>query len=318
MTAISSHARRKPTLIALAALTASAAIALSIQGCSRRKSAAPAAEPNKPVATAGEPLPTAAPAERPAAARREKPLKPVLSLSANDTTDCQVASGWPVTFMVVLSHPARFGAGQGSPPVVLGSTEKPWLDSLQLVVRDSQGKPGRQVDWKMTRVRFEPAGRLELSGQTTGRAMWRLASQDSAKLAQGVYSVCALLKTEAGEVVESRPAIVRIAQEPAGLSAADKARKCQLLMRESMDRKDWAAASAQIDSFLADQPEDVGGWELKGDLLAQQGKPREAMTAYDTAVAAYAKMAKDSYDEPSQALMAKRRTLINQLLTKDK
>ncbi|MEI7910462.1 MAG: hypothetical protein WCK77_12560 [Verrucomicrobiota bacterium] len=90
--------------------------------------------------------------------------------------------------MIVLSHPARFGAGQGSPPVILGSTEKPWLDSLQLEVRDSSGHPGRQVDWKMTLVRFEPAGRLELSGQTTGRAMWRLASQDSAKLAQGVYS----------------------------------------------------------------------------------------------------------------------------------
>ena len=118
--------------------------------------------------------------------------------------------------------------------------------------------------------------------------------------------------------MESRPVAVHIAPEPAGLSAADKARKCQLLMREAMDRKDWAAASAQIESFLADQPEDIGGWELKGDLLAQQGRPREAMTAYDTAVAAYAKTAKDSYDEPSQSLMAKRRTLINLLLTKDK
>lgn len=318
MTANSFESQRKKATIAVVAMLAAAIttiLVLSAAGCSRRSSDGSTDNSCTPAPPAGQPEPASQPV--PADAGTEPPPKPVLSLSANDTTECQIAPGWPITFMMVLSHPARFGVARGVPDVVFGSAEKPWLDSLQLEVRNSEGKPVSPADWPMTLVRSEPEGRLELSSRApdvTARAMWRLVPKDSAKLAQGTYTVCAVLTTGPDQRLESRPVTVQIAPEPAQLSADDKARKCYLLAHDAIDRKDWTAASVQIEGLLADQPDDIGGLELKGDLMAAQGKPQEALAAYNAAVAAFAKGAKGPYVEPSRALMVKQGAIIEQIM----
>lgn len=287
-------------------------IALGVRSCSSGTSTTDsdgavsgqaATRPTDPSSTVGA---VASPLTRPTS---QPALRLVLSLSANGAMECQAYAGWPITLLAIVSHPNRFGGE--APAIKLGATDRPWSGGLRLEVKDAGGK-AIQFPSKLTRV--EPAGGLQLSGESTGRAMWQIAADDSARIAPGVYAVRAVLESDAAPRLESRPVMVRIAAEPAQLSADEKARKQRLFAVDALWRKDFAAAEKRVDELLGERPDDIAGWEIKGDLLRAQNKPQAAVAAYDSALAAFRKIAKDEYDEPSRSLMAKRRQVIEQLV----
>jgi hypothetical protein len=232
---------------------------------------------------------------------------PRLSLSLNDAAELELHRGWPLIVRASLLHPAAFDAAASEPePVRIAGA------GATLRVRVAS-QAGEAQSWPLHEAAPLP-DELALGRDDSADTLWWLDGAETAALADGRYTLVAALDTTgAGSgwrgVAESPPASLTLSPEPAPLApelAHEKRRRTLALL---LLRGEHAAARAEVDALLREQPDDLAALEASGDLHAAEGREREALDAYAQALHVF--FARDPQPpEPPAELLRKRQAVL--------
>jgi hypothetical protein len=197
---------------------------------------------------------------------------PPISLSVNDAAELELHRGWPLILRASVLHPAAFEASDApvEPFVVPGAAA-----ALRVRVANAAGEA---QSWPLHAAATLP-DELRLEHDGSADAVWWLDGAETAALADGRYTLVA----ELGAATSPR-ASVTLSPEPVPLpperARAKRLRGLALLLL----RGESAAARAEVDALLREDPDDLAALELSGDLLAADGRTAEARDAYSRAL----------------------------------
>lgn len=241
-------------------------------------------------------------------------MVPAVSLSVNGARDAEVLQGWPLIVEVGVTHPNFMRDDVIADPIVLGGASKSWTEGVKVNVVDADGK---SQAWPLKLV--EPKDKeVTLDATSFGSAYWTLGVEETAKLKDGAYIVTAILdgdelqKVGTGEI-ESIPAVVTVKKAPATLTDEQQAELAQNNASQAFVEGDSAGALDIIDGLLEKSPRDIAAMEFKGDILAGDGKYKEAMEAYGTALKVFYEDNPES-PEPPSTLAEKQHDMMDKLL----
>ena len=241
-------------------------------------------------------------------------LEPVIALSANSSRDAELLQGWPLLLEVSLMHPDYLNTSVAVEPVTVGTESKPWTGALSLEVVDEEGK---SQSWPMQPA-GAPAGLVTLDSEAFSTAYWMLGPEQTARLQEGAYTVAAHLDTSSFSGgwqgnLSSVPATIRVEKAPARLSPEQESTRAQMLAGHASLLGKRSEAMSYLDELLADQPDNIGALEFKGDLLAEEGKASEALDAYNQAIKTFYEQNDDPQEAPT-ILAQKQHAMMDKLL----
>ncbi len=239
---------------------------------------------------------------------------PVLSLAANGARDTELIQGWPLLLEVSVTHPDFMREDVVTEPVTFGDEDSPWTGMVTVSVVDADGNI---QEWPLRQV-GKPDGAVELDATSFGVAYWTLGVEQTVKLEKGTYVVTAKLDTTSMESVgvgsiESIPVVLTVTKAPAKLSDEEQSRLAQSLAAQAVVVRDNAEAMSVLDTQLAKKPADISVLEFKGDLLAADGKTKEALRVYNAALKAFYE-ANPASPEPPTLLAEKQHDMMDALL----
>jgi hypothetical protein len=184
----------------------------------------------------------------------------ILTASANGSADLLTYHGWPLLIEAALIHPDPFDTN--ATPLLIASTNGPWVNALALKVQDSQNQP---VNWNFHAAPFTNETVL-LTPDSGGRMLWWLAPNDTAQLSPGSFTILVTLnttnvtRTNAWRgVARSVPIHLSITNEPAPLSPIQIEQKQLRLADYALWTGDSAQAQREVDTLLTTYPTDIGG-----------------------------------------------------------
>jgi len=219
------------------------------------------------------------------AAQQENPKEepdeqapPTLALSVNNADEAVVKAGAPLLMEVVVG-PAD-GRDAEKPISLKGSTGG-WGSLVSLEIKDARGKPMATPGAK--RANSTEAS-ITLDPNTMGQLVWTLECEPGKELAPGEYSITATLDSSRsaesgwqGKTV-SPPAKLVVKASALSEDEARLAALAEVQIKSFQAQPEEALAAA--DRFLSGKANDPLILEAKGDVLAKQGKFREALDAY--------------------------------------
>ncbi|MFQ5845102.1 MAG: hypothetical protein ACE5JG_08960, partial [Planctomycetota bacterium] len=243
---------------------------------------------------------------------------PLLSISANGGAGTEQVRGWPLILQVTVSCP-QAPEGDGPRALRLKVVEGTWADLLDLEVRDGGGKA---QEWPLRLAPIaKPGVELTLDRETSGALVWLLSPEDSERLAAGTYRLQAVLRDERSGGDEGRwrgsvrsdRATVRIVPPPDPLPPEAEGRRDGLLARYHVLRGEDEAAMAVAQRMRERAPDSIAAATLQGDLLAAAGRDREALKAYNRALALFRRQHPDA-GEPPRDLLRRQSRLLDRVL----
>jgi tetratricopeptide (TPR) repeat protein len=227
--------------------------------------------------------------------------EPLLSLSLNDATELALHRGWPLVVRVSVLHPAAFEPGAAAAePVRIADAGA----ALRVRVANAAGEA---QSWPLHPAAPLPAA-LDLELDTSADALFWLDGAETAALADGRYTLAAELGA-----ATSPPAALALSPEPSPLSPERAREKRLRLLALLLLRGEPAAARAEVDALLSEDPDDLAALELSGDLLAAEGRPAEARDAYSRALHVFFQR-DPKPTEPPAKLLRKRQALMQDVL----
>ncbi len=240
---------------------------------------------------------------------------PKLTLAVNDSMESEGFRGAPFFVELGLFHPGLYRSGAAREPLLVASKEGLWTAAVRLKV---QNEKGEQVAWPW-QLASPPSGTLKLGVESPQRLVWWLTPEVTTAIAEGRYKLTAELETGDTTVagawrglVVSQSASILVRAAPTPLSAAQQSVKYQNLVRYQLLRGDRKEAFRQVDEWLKAQPDNPRGFEWRGDLLAQDGKTKEALEQYNNALLAFLKK-HGTKGEPATLLLMKRNKMMAEL-----
>jgi tetratricopeptide (TPR) repeat protein len=239
---------------------------------------------------------------------------PQLTLAINNSREAELYKGWPLLVEVNLMHPDVMRSDVLAQSIVVGAEGKPWTGDLKIQVVNAKGE---SQSWPLHSA-GAPTGAVTLDGETISTAHWWLGVEETAALAEGDYAVTGVLDTRnTGSgwqgSIETVPASLHISKAPAKLSPEEQSLNTEMLAAQAVVRGDIPLAISQLDALLAKQPDNISAMEFKGDLLAEQGKIKEALDIYNKAIKTFTEKYPDA-EEPPTILMQKQHDMIEKLL----
>ena len=225
----------------------------------------------------------------------QNPPAPEVGLDVNTQIDAVVARGWPL----IIRASVTSVDGQ---PVNISLKSGSWTQALHLSITN---QAGAALNWP---VQLVPAAApaLSLSGIGNGRAFWLVSPSDTTAIADGTYNLSVTLDTTstaasgswAGSLKSNR-ATVQFEDEPASLTPTDVSHKYMAIAAYSRLHGDTQDALTALDTWMKLQPDDLEGYEEKGDLLAAAGDYAHALVLYQTALQKFAASNPDPQEPPT-------------------
>jgi tetratricopeptide (TPR) repeat protein len=227
--------------------------------------------------------------------------EPLLSLSLNDAAELALHRGWPLIVRVSVLHPAAFEPGAAAAaPVRIAAA------GAALRVRVAN-QAGEAQSWPLHPAAPLPAEQ-SLEPDASADAVFWLDGAETSALADGRYTLVAELGA-----ATSPPAAVTLSPEPAPLPPERAREKRLRLLALLLLRGEQAAAQAEVDALLREDPDDLAALEVSGDLLAAQGRTAEARDAYSRALRAFFQR-DPKPTEPPVALLRKRQAVLRDVM----
>ena len=236
---------------------------------------------------------------------------PTLLASANGAELAETFRGWPL----IVTAAVRIGDGS---PMALAV---PASELGRAAFVDVEDDAGRSIAWPFAIV--NAAGEASGGSGGSGEVAWVLAPEGTSSIEPGTYRVTVVVEPAALEGVEgkafsgwkgtvrSRPATVRIGEEPGPLTPALRERKVLLEAGYLVLRGDRAGALARAGEHLAVDPRSVACLTLQGDIHAAEARWEEALGAYERAVEAFEE--KHAGTQPPPVLVRKRDAALRNL-----
>lgn len=243
----------------------------------------------------------ARPAPSAESVRQRPALQASLSLSVLDCRRVEVLPGTPLLFEASLS------SGRGAAASTLGSSTRPWHSLIRLAGEGGKPLPWTAVPLGQPRsVAFGTGegGRPTLAQSSadvavldhkhTHRLFLAAAPEAMSGVAPGTYRVRAVVEGETR--LESAPVTV-VVREPGSTSDRDRLEEDRLAWSAQFYvwAKRYEEARRSCEDLTRRKPKDPGAWMLLGDALDGLDKPREALVAYQRALA----VSPRSYEEPA-------------------
>jgi hypothetical protein len=212
---------------------------------------------------------------------------PPLLAAVNGAEPAETFRGWPL----VVTAAVRMGDGPSMALAVPGSERG---RAAFVEVEDDAGRP---VAWPFETLNAAREASGESSG--SGEVAWVLTPEQTTSIAPGTYRATVVVESAALEgreggtvsgwkgTVRSRPATVRIGEEPRPLSPALRERKAILVAGYLVLGGDPAGAMTRVEEHLAVDPRSVACLTLKGDLHAAGARWEDALGAYERAIEAF-------------------------------
>jgi hypothetical protein len=222
---------------------------------------------------------------------------PLLSISLNDAAALDLHRGWPLIVRVSLLHPAAFEpAAAPAEAVVIADAEA----ALRVRVTNQAGEA---QSWPL-HAAAPLAAELRLERDGSAETFWWLDGAETAALADGRYTLVAELGA-----AKSPAAAVTLSPEPTPLPPERARQKRLRIVALLLLRGESAAARAEVEALLREDPDDIVALEVSGDLFAAEGRAAEARGAYSRALQVFfARNPKPS--EPPVALLRKRQAVM--------
>ena len=222
---------------------------------------------------------------------------PLLSLSLNDAAALELHRGWPLIVRVSVLHPAAFEpSATPAEPVVIADAGA----ALRVRVTD---QAGAEQTWPLHSAAPLPP-ELRLERDASADTFWWLDGAETAALSDGRYEVVAELGA-----ATSPPAAVTLSPEPAPLPPERARQKRLRVLALLLLRGDGAAARAEVDALLREDPDDLAALEVSGDLFAAEGRAAEASDAYSRALHVFFER-NPKPPEPPVSLLRKRQAVM--------
>ena len=265
----------------------------------------PATPPSSGPATRGTPSSGSA---GPPTAIVDTPGGPLLEVAVNGGREAEVPRGWPLLLLVDLTHPDIAAPEAEVTPLPIAAAQGDWSNAIRVTVRNARG--GAET-WPL-HLAQTPSQTLTLDTARQGQLLWYLAPEETARLAEGDYTLRATLDTTASTVpggwrghVRAVPVLVHVSAEPATLTAEQEAEKAEVLVAYALWRGDTTQALAHLDARLSRQPADYNALTLKADILVAAGRNEEALALYNQAIDAYLAQNPNAGEQP-EGLLVKR------------
>ncbi len=218
---------------------------------------------------------------------------------------------WPLVLDVTLWRESPEEGETAPPALTLKAKQGAWCEALLVTLKDAGGAA---VKWPLHLVK-QDAAELSLGSDDSATAEWWLAPEETQTLAEGDYTVTVAFDPQKVDGLPTDAAAprsdvwpVRVAKEPAPLTAQLTTEK---LFRQAwfcLARGDLGNAAAMIDKLMAADPASIHGRQVKAMLLARQGKPLEALFQIDEAMDLYGR--KYPHACPPDALLALHKQLL--------
>jgi hypothetical protein len=243
---------------------------------------------------------------------------PLISISVNDSGEAQVFRGMPLLVSVSLINPHALSAD--AVPVVIGSSQGAWTNSVRVDILDSAGN---SQSWPFNSG-ILPSATIILDSANFGRLDRWLNPDQTLNLSTGAYSLRVVLDTISVTsdgawhgIVESAPATLEIVDEPATLSEARAENKYSQLANYEMFLNNPTNALNRINQLLADYPTNFAGLRIKAQALDALGRTAEAHTLTAQAIESFYAINTVIQEPPINLLLLQReleQTLLNPTL----
>ena len=234
---------------------------------------------------------------------QENPAAPEVALSVSGMGDGLTAKGWPLTIAVtIVSDDGR--------RVSAGLVDKTWPAAVKLEIRNSDGE---LLDWPLRLISALPET-LSIVGQDSAIAVYALAPEFTAVLAEGRYSVRASLDTTTGAeswswvgLVQSGLAPLNLIAEPDPLTKDQEATKYLLLADYEEGNGNVEGALQQLDLLLEKQPDQLAAVTARADLFMTAERWADALAEYQRAIRIARRLRPDPSHPPAELM--RRQTL---------
>jgi hypothetical protein len=235
---------------------------------------------------------------------------PVFSLAANGATIGSAYQGWPIIIVGTISNPQRFSHDLVVTPILIQPATGSWANNAQLSVTDSSGV---SQTWPLQLV-THPSGSLSLDGMTSGGLVWVLSPAATSSIAPGKYRIIGILNTTGSSgstgwngIVPSNSINLTFTAAPSPFTGNVQQQQFRLLAKYDHLTGNDPQASSDLDTLLIQQPNAFGALAYKGQLLEQAGQVRNALDAYDRALAAFYATVPGPYPDPPVSLLIPQR-----------
>jgi hypothetical protein len=237
---------------------------------------------------------------------------PRLTLSANNSLFPQAFQGAPLILTGSIYHPGVVSTDTSGTPILINPQNGSWTNTIQLLVTDNAGAT---QSWP-ARLVTTATGSLLLDPTNTSTLTWVVSPTATSGITAGTYTVFAVLDTTASAgttgwkgTSNSHPVSIQVTALPSAPSSNQREQQAELLATYDHLTGNDSQAVADLNTFLTQQPNNIGAMKLKGDILAASGQLTEALDAYDGAVAAfYAANPGPLPERPEGLLSAQRQT----------
>jgi hypothetical protein len=181
-----------------------------------------------------------------------------------------------------------------------------WSNAVHLLVTDEQGV---LQPWNFE-LAHAPAGAQILGSGNVADLAWRLAPEETAGVPAGLYRIVAYLDSMAVgapfddlNTISSGSVVLTLSAPTAPQSDQRRAERRLLFADYYILGDDDAAALAEVDALLAEQPMHVRGLAYRAQLLRLDGRLLESLDSYAEALNAFIEANPDA-EEPPFTLMS--------------
>jgi hypothetical protein len=246
----------------------------------------------------------------------QQAVKPQLAINVNGAAEAQIIRGWPALAPVAVLHP-DMASPADSGPFTIAINGGPWPGAIQLNVIDGRGNA---QTWPF-HAGTPAADPVTVTQDIPAEVFLWLTPDDTNSVSAGKYTLTAILDTRAvaapgawADVIRSERISITVRDEPAPLQPGDEAEKDLLFANYSYVTGDSDSALNYVNQLLANQPNHVGGLEMKGCLLAEAGQLTDALDALETAIHQF--MAQNpNAPEPPRKLYSRHAAVMKQVLS---
>ena len=179
--------------------------------------------------------------------RAQQPM-PDLSITANDTQELNLYSGWPLIVHETIMNSSRFPNNGTPTELLISPTGAPWTSAIQFTAIDASGQAHV---WPLNLIGTPGDAALTLAPTSYVRFTVQMAPTDVSSLAPGTYQLTATLQVSNSNgwngVVQSRPVTIQFGPEPSPLSPEQQSRKALLIAEYQTNAGDLNGALSTVD-----------------------------------------------------------------------
>ena len=231
-----------------------------------------------------------------------------LVLSPSIRSGPKLYNSWPLVLSVSMwAEPSS--AAKTPQTITIKAKTGSWSEALVVEVKGSSG-----AKWPLHLVK-QPGAVLTLDANSSAEVQWWLNPDETQAIPEGDYTISisfdrqAVTGLPAKDLLQSDNYYLQVAKEPSPLTKDPQMEKQYRLAELAMAQGDSAAAMGIVDKLLAADPENIGGFRLKANLLAGGGKSGEAVEAIDKALSIFQQKHPDSC--PPAGLIADRDRILS-------